>query len=166
MLKWRRHEVSSNKSNPIGSTSLYVSIAVENDRRRSRAVPKAFGIGQMRGLAHRHLQQSQNRRQKSSALQAALHRQKQKKEKTQIGFSLVVPPGIEPGTQGFSVLCSTNWAMAPSFLRCKDRYIFSNSKFSVIKNLFCLNFSSLLRRKLWLVCKICALSRTTSLNFY
>jgi len=22
--------------------------------------------------------------------------------------SLVVPPGIEPGTQGFSVLCSTN----------------------------------------------------------
>ena len=28
------------------------------------------------------------------------------------GF-VVVPPGIEPGTQGFSVLCSTNWAMAP-----------------------------------------------------
>ena len=28
-------------------------------------------------------------------------------------LSLVVPPGIEPGTQGFSVLCSTNWAMAP-----------------------------------------------------
>ena len=26
----------------------------------------------------------------------------------------VVPPGIEPGTQGFSVLCSTNWAMAPT----------------------------------------------------
>ena len=24
-----------------------------------------------------------------------------------------MPPGIEPGTQGFSVLCSTNWAMAP-----------------------------------------------------
>ena len=23
-------------------------------------------------------------------------------------FSVVVPPGIEPGTQGFSVLCSTN----------------------------------------------------------
>ena len=31
-----------------------------------------------------------------------------------LGF-LVVPPGIEPGTQGFSVLCSTNWAMAPTF---------------------------------------------------
>ena len=30
------------------------------------------------------------------------------------GF-FVVPPGIEPGTQGFSVLCSTNWAMAPFF---------------------------------------------------
>ena len=26
----------------------------------------------------------------------------------------VVPPRIELGTQGFSVLCSTNWAMAPS----------------------------------------------------
>jgi hypothetical protein len=23
-------------------------------------------------------------------------------------FDVVVPPGIEPGTQGFSVLCSTN----------------------------------------------------------
>ena len=30
-------------------------------------------------------------------------------------LSDVVPPGIEPGTQGFSVLCSTNWAMAPLF---------------------------------------------------
>ena len=25
-----------------------------------------------------------------------------------LAFLLVVPPGIEPGTQGFSVLCSTN----------------------------------------------------------
>ena len=24
------------------------------------------------------------------------------------GILMVVPPGIEPGTQGFSVLCSTN----------------------------------------------------------
>ena len=31
------------------------------------------------------------------------------------GF-LVVSPGIEPGTQGFSVLCSTNWAMTPVVL--------------------------------------------------
>ena len=31
---------------------------------------------------------------------------------------IVVPPGIEPGTQGFSVLCSTNWAMAPSGCCC------------------------------------------------
>ena len=33
------------------------------------------------------------------------------KQKTQTRKSLgfkVVPPGIEPGTQGFSVLCSTN----------------------------------------------------------
>ena len=29
------------------------------------------------------------------------------------GFLSVVPPGIEPGTQGFSVLCSTDWAMVP-----------------------------------------------------
>ena len=44
-------------------------------------------------------------------------------------FFKVVPPGIEPGTQGFSVLCSTNWAMAPlsiiSWMRCKGRSIFS-----------------------------------------
>ena len=31
-------------------------------------------------------------------------------------FYIVVPPGIEPGTQGFSVLCSTIWAMAPTAL--------------------------------------------------
>ena len=46
----------------------------------------------------------------------------------------VVPPGIEPGTQGFSVLCSTNWAMAPlCFLlsECKGRHF----KFTV--QLFC-----------------------------
>ena len=42
----------------------------------------------------------------------------------------VVPPGIEPGTQGFSVLCSTNWAMAPLFLvcGCKGRQSFWNCK--------------------------------------
>ena len=46
-------------------------------------------------------------------------------------LSLVVPPGIEPGTQGFSVLCSTNWAMAPLFLvcGCKGRHIFWIYKF-------------------------------------
>ncbi len=33
------------------------------------------------------------------------HRAFQKGENV---FLLVVPPGIEPGTQGFSVLCSTN----------------------------------------------------------
>ena len=37
-------------------------------------------------------------------------------------LSLVVPPGIEPGTQGFSVLCSTNWAMAPSCFLRLQRY--------------------------------------------
>ena len=27
---------------------------------------------------------------------------------------LVAPAGIEPATQGFSVLCSTDWAMKPN----------------------------------------------------
>lgn len=51
-------------------------------------------------------------------------------------LSLVVPPGIEPGTQGFSVLCSTNWAMAPIFLvcGCKGKQSFEVYKyFSIIK---------------------------------
>ena len=30
---------------------------------------------------------------------------------------MVVPPGIEPGTQGFSVLCSTDWATEPDIGR-------------------------------------------------
>lgn len=46
------------------------------------------------------------------------------------GVLQVVPPGIEPGTQGFSVLCSTNWAMAPLFLvcGCKGRHSFRITK--------------------------------------
>ena len=37
-------------------------------------------------------------------------------------FRIVVSPGIEPGTQGFSVLCSTNWAMTPFFkCECKGK---------------------------------------------
>ena len=30
-----------------------------------------------------------------------------------LNFRMVVPGGIEPPTQGFSVLCSTDWAMKP-----------------------------------------------------
>ena len=41
----------------------------------------------------------------------------------------MVPPGIEPGTQGFSVLCSTDWAMAPTFFR------FANAKIEVFLQL-------------------------------
>lgn len=42
----------------------------------------------------------------------------------------VVPPGIEPGTQGFSVLCSTNWAMAPCLLTgAKMCVLFDTTKF-------------------------------------
>ena len=36
----------------------------------------------------------------------------------------VVSPGIEPGTQGFSVLCSTNWAMTPFCDLRVQRYSF------------------------------------------
>ena len=41
---------------------------------------------------------------------------KTKKAILRIAFFDVVPPGIEPGTQGFSVLCSTNWAKVPAQL--------------------------------------------------
>ena len=41
----------------------------------------------------------------------------------------VVPAGIEPGTQGFSVLCSTNGAMAPCyFADAKVVIIFVSAK--------------------------------------
>ena len=62
----------------------------------------------------------------------AFSRKKNIKKESYISVTLwfsVVPTGIEPVTQGFSVLCSTNWAMAPfwglgsrfPFLRCKVR---------------------------------------------
>jgi hypothetical protein len=35
-------------------------------------------------------------------------RKKRKHQIDILAFEEVVPPGIEPGTQGFSVLCSTN----------------------------------------------------------
>ena len=57
--------------------------------RQSRAVPKAFGIEQMCGLAHKHLQQSQNRRRKSSALQVS----STKTKKRGLTSLSVVPPG-------------------------------------------------------------------------
>ena len=37
----------------------------------------------------------------------------------------VVPTGIEPVTQGFSVLCSTNWAMAPCLFADAKVHTFS-----------------------------------------
>ena len=55
-------------------------------------------------------------------------------------FSLhVVPPGIEPGTQGFSVLCSTNWAMAPCVIAGAKIDIFFNTAISA--SIFCKKFS-------------------------
>ena len=55
----------------------------------------------------------------------------------------VVPPGIEPGTQGFSVLCYTNGAMTPFlFAVAKVVKVFDFANLRVIKNtdkkLFCL----------------------------
>ena len=46
----------------------------------------------------------------------------------------VVPPGIEPGTQGFSVLCSTNWAMAPTCF-CNRCFSFAVAKVRKVFNL-------------------------------
>ena len=47
----------------------------------------------------------------------------------------VVPPGIEPGTQGFSVLCSTNWAMAPCLIAvAKVVKLLESARLPVIKN--------------------------------
>ena len=62
-------------------------------------------------------------------------------------FDKVVPPGIEPGTQGFSVLCSTNWAMAPSLLLvcgCKDRrFLWFSQVFSHFSWKKCTSFRKL-----------------------
>ena len=58
-------------------------------------------------------------------------------------FFAVVPPGIEPGTQGFSVLCSTNWAMAPSCLRVQryDKFFTcANISIKIFKNFSVLFF--------------------------
>ena len=44
----------------------------------------------------------------STLLPTRINRKNQKKETRMDLFFDVVPPGIEPGTQGFSVLCSTN----------------------------------------------------------
>ena len=59
----------------------------------------------------------------------------------EITESIVVPPGIEPGTQGFSVLCSTNWAMAPCVVRS------GNISFAVAKVVKLLDSASLLEIK-------------------
>ena len=75
-----------------------------------------------------------------------------------LAIFLVVPPGIEPGTQGFSVLCSTNWAMAPFVYcnrclfpdcECKDRTFFFTVQIFSRKSLknfslchFCYTFAS------------------------
>ena len=40
----------------------------------------------------------------------------------------VVPPGIEPGTHGFSVRCSTNWAMVPRLMVLQMYETFFNPK--------------------------------------
>ena len=47
----------------------------------------------------------------------------------------MVPPGIEPGTHGFSVHCSTNWAKVP-YKVCKYRFIFIIRQNKFVKFLF------------------------------
>ena len=51
---------------------------------------------------------------------------------------MVPRTGIEPVTQGFSVLCSTNWAMAPHRLccdlRCKDRPFLAHRQIFLLKS--------------------------------
>ena len=49
-----------------------------------------------------------NNRQNEVAENPGLYSRRHKKETRMDLFFIVVPPGIEPGTQGFSVLCSTN----------------------------------------------------------
>ena len=40
---------------------------------------------------------------------------------TTFNFKMVAPAGIEPATQGFSVLCSTDWAMEPKKMAVPTR---------------------------------------------
>ena len=47
----------------------------------------------------------------------------------------VVPTGIEPVTQGFSVLCSTNWAMAPCAFALQSYIVFLSHASFRLKNL-------------------------------
>ena len=47
---------------------------------------------------------------------------------------MVARPGLEPGTQGFSILCSTNWAIQPNnhplqnLWKFNEFYILFNTK--------------------------------------
>ena len=48
----------------------------------------------------------------------------------------MVPPGIEPGTQGFSVLCSTNWAKVPLYLAVANiKRVFHNYQIKIEKSI-------------------------------
>ena len=50
--------------------------------------------------------------------------------------NFVVPPGIEPGTQGFSVLCSTNWAKVPLYLAVANiKRVFHNYQIKIEKSI-------------------------------
>ena len=53
---------------------------------------------------------------------------------------MVAGPGIEPGTQGFSVLCSTDWAIPPHFFMS-----FNIDQFWQIASFFC-NFFNFFHR--------------------
>ena len=63
----------------------------------------------------------------------------------------VVPPGIEPGTQGFSVLCSTNWAMAPCWFAVQryDKFLVcANVLIKIFQKFFVFVFYTIFARYL------------------
>ena len=79
--KWRRHKVSSNRSDPIGSTSILVSIAVVIARQAKQGSAVGFwdwadGGGLHTNICYNHKMDDESR------LHCKPYRQKQKKEKT------------------------------------------------------------------------------------
>ena len=84
--KWRRHKVSSNRSDPIGSTSLYVSIAVALARQAKQGSAVGFwdwadGGGLHTNICYNHKMDDKSR------LHCKPHRQKQKRENPNRIFS-------------------------------------------------------------------------------
>ena len=83
--KWRRHKVSSNRIDPIGSTSLLVSIAVVLARQAKQGSAVGFwdwadGGGLHTNICYNHKMDDESR------LHCKPHKQKQKKRKPKSDF--------------------------------------------------------------------------------